>query len=188
MMLYHDDICAMKRQYMYDKRIEEIQTMMSSTYPVPIAEDAIPTRLSNVDGGVRSVGSGQSFCQFNVKVQCKVLSEIAKVPTKTSGLTYIVHACTADPLTVPPSGHAVVRTGVQMCIPQGWIAMTMNVDSVRDNLLVVCDMIDSHRHEELCIHVYNMTDKAIIVNHHRPVARLVFQKNVDAFHVHMDWV
>ena len=195
MMLYHDDICSMKRQYMYDKQLEEIQKRMSNSYALPLASNTGASTEHDPSSIVpppmtapptHHPGDSKSFYQMNVIVQCRLLSELSKIPTKLSGLAYRFYTCVDRSLTVEPLSSATVYTGVALSIPTGWCASVLTDDTSSKDLLVIHDLMDCHVTTEVQIRVFNMSNRCVTIEGGQSIARIVFQKHVDMFNVHLN--
>lgn len=203
MMLYHDDICPMKRQYMFDKRIEQIQSMMLTnthhalTTPSTGDDDNTPpcslsqSTSTSTDKVVTSLpktlsSDSRSFCHMNVMVHCQLLSTYAKNPTKKDSLVYQVYPCIERSLVLEASTSMTISTGLSLSIPMGWHAILMNCDALHDDVLVVQEMFDSRSSKEVQVRIYNMMNRCITVEPDQPIAQLVFHKYVDTFNVHVN--
>lgn len=123
---------------------------------------------------------------MNVIVQCRLLSEVSKIPTKLSGLAYRIYTCVDRPLTVEPLTSTIVSTGIALNIPTGWCASVLTDDSTSSDLLVVHDLLDCHVTTEVQIRVFNMSNRCVTVEGGESIARIVFQKHVDMFNVHLN--
>lgn len=207
MMLYHDDICAKKREYMYDKRIQEIEAMMTSSRRMSMSttdedfENVSPSSvrpLKDVETESkvmmnkplpkrhsREVHSSQSFCHMNVMVQCQLLSVHSKSPTKKDSLVYQIYPCIERPIQVEALTPMTISTGLSLSIPPGWHAVLMNCDALHDEMLVVQDIFDTRSSKEVQVRVYNMMNRSITIDPDQPIAQLAFHKHADTFNVHV---
>lgn len=189
MMLYHDDICSMKRQYLCDKRVEEIQALISNKYSIDL-ENIAPSKPSEevVKKPLpkRTPMDSRSFCHMNVMVECQLLSNHSKSPTKKDSLVYQLYPCINRQVTVEPHSPMIVSTGLSLSIPQGWQAIVMNCDALHDEVLVVQDVFDSKSSKEVQVRIYNMMNRSITIEPDQPIAQLVFHKYADTFNVHMN--
>lgn len=172
MMLYHDNICNMKGKYLYDKKMEEIESI-------------IHKQSTNNNNNNNMKSSPKSFYETNVIIQCKMLSECSKIPTKINTLTFEIFPCLSDD-TIKIMGYSCQKifTGVQFQIPNGWCAYIMG----HNGFIVSNDVIHSKSNEEIQINLLNISNQPLIINNEKAIAKLVFQKSADTFNVHFNCV
>lgn len=167
MMLYHDNICNMKGKYLYDKKMQEIESI-------------IHTQNTN-----NMKSSPKSFYETNVIIQCKMLSDCSKIPTKINALTFEIFPCLSDEtLTIMEYSCQKLSTGVQFQIPNGWCAYIMS----HNGFIVSNDIIHSKNNDEIQITLVNISNQPLIIDNEKAIAKLVFQKSADTFNVHFNCV
>jgi len=100
-----------------------------------------------------------------LKMRLKRVHTDAKLPTKSEGdLGWDIYV--VDEITIPPKGHAVLHTGIQTAIPQGFgmILKDRSGNAAKKRLHVTAGVIDHTYRGEWLVSVENFSNVPVEIN------------------------
>lgn len=79
---------------------------------------------------------------------------------------------------VPPGGSAVVPTGVRIALPEGYEGQVRGRSGLnfKNGLVVPTGTIDADYRGEICVKIYNLSNKDYLIQPNERIAQLVISK------------
>ena len=98
-------------------------------------------------------------------MQVKLLDERATAPTRAHDTDAGLDVYALEDVTIKTQSDAVIRTGISISIPDGWVAIVKEKSgrAVKDKLTLGACVIDSGYRGELLIHLFNNARPEIIM-------------------------
>lgn len=177
MLLYHDGICTTKTQQVYEKKLEQLESMIHNTNH--------PT--SSITNNNNAPTQPQSFYETNILVTCELINTHARIPHKRNPLTFDLFAAVNEPIEIPPSSKIIIPLGIRLGISNGWFAnMMLSPNLLESGLNIVNFIVDATYQNELKVVMYNMDQQPRTLDMKQAVAQLAFYKCPDKFNIHLN--
>lgn len=111
----------------------------------------------------------------NLKIKVKKMSRKAKMPTKAHPSDAGVDLYSAAQYLIPVGGRALIRTGVAMEIPEGYVgfATGRSGKTVKEGLVGQLGIIDAGYRGEIGIMAFNFSGSTLIVDPGDKVGQIV---------------
>ena len=110
-------------------------------------------------------------------IEYQRLDKYVKPPTRSnpSDAGLDVYAHLEDPLIILPGESALIKTGLKVGVPHGYMLQVMNRSSVaaKRSLIVGAHVIDSGYDGEVFINVHNIGDRSQTIKYGDKIAQLV---------------
>lgn len=119
-----------------------------------------------------------------IKLQCKKLSETAKLPSKAhpEDAAYDLFAdIPTEHIQVPPMQTRVIQTGMAIMPPSGWSCDIRGRSGMSSKgKLVAIGLVDSYYTGPWGVILYNGTSETIEINHHDKIAQFTVNRVNDS--------
>ena len=113
-----------------------------------------------------------------MQIKVKKLREDAKLPTHghpgDAGMDFY---CVED-VIFPPGKQEIVRTGVAIEIPEGYVGLIWDKSSISFNLglKIMGGVIDSGFRGEITMNLLNVSNKEVLITKDHKIAQMIIQK------------
>lgn len=177
MLLYHDGICSRKTQHEYEKKLEQLQTIISN---------------GDISGAVAK-GSGNhenvQFYEMNILMKCNLVNNFARIPEKRSGLEFELYPAMEGSIEIESLTKVTVPLGLQIRIPNGWYGnISLSKECIEEGINSVSTMHEPNCTEEIKIVIFNMNDVSWTLDVTRPIAKIVFCRYSENFNIHLNCI
>lgn len=111
-------------------------------------------------------------------VGIKLLSENAKVPTKTNDTDAGFDLYSIENISLQPKQRNTIKTGVSLEMPQNIAGLVWPRSglSVKQGIDVLAGVIDSGYRGEIMVCLYNTSDEVVEIKHGDRIAQIIFQE------------
>jgi dUTPase len=176
MLLYHDGICSMKTQHLYEKKLEELQSMI-------------------VDGGGKGiqetmmVDESRQFYETNILMRCELMDRFARVPKKRGGLEFDIYPAIVDTIDIPSNTRKIIPLGLKFYVLGGWSAfVNLSCEYRRSDILCIPIILHCGDNDDLNMTICNMTNENIKVVPANAIAEISFYTKLDNYNIHFNCV
>lgn len=180
MMLYHDSICTTKKQFEYDRKIQEMEKLVNYAR---VKEE--------------NILHGNQFRQMSNIIKCDVgTNAYMKLPNKVSSCLYEVFPFLNEKCILSRMSKRIIPLGLKLDIPFG-ISVELHGITAFQGILTHESMglyifskyfvEDHYKNQSLFIVAWNTTEEDIIIDPLKPIAMLLIRRFDDMNDVHIQF-
>lgn len=167
MLLYHDGICHLKTQHVYERKLEHLESLLAN-----------------------SLSTEESTNETNVLIGCHLMSSDARVPVKRTPLEFHLFPSIGEGMMdIPPLSRVEMSLGISFRIPMGWCGvLTLVSDMTSKGIVGDTMMMDGHggMTDELRVCLYNSTSSTCRLESSSVIASVRFFRCTHHFNIHMN--
>ena len=173
MLLYHDGICSMKTQHVYEKKLHELQSMIGQG--------------DNTTCETMIVDESRQFYETNILMRCELTNRLARVPKKKGGVVFELYPAIIDPIEISSNTRQIIPLGLKLNVLGGWCAFVKSCSEYRRNDIYCSPMMLCADHnDDLNLTMCNMTNEKIKILPGNPIAEISFFRVLDNYNIHIN--